>query len=92
MVGSYALANRIFDVWVMLAFGALGLLLEKYRIPLAPLVLGFVLAPLAEEHLVIGLMMSGGGLASLFTRPVSAVLLIVAIVILVVPFLRKNRD
>ena len=90
VVGSYALANRIFDVWVMLAFGALGLLLEKYRIPLAPLVLGFVLAPLAEENLVIGLMMSGEGLTSLFTRPVSAVLLIVAFVILVVPVLRRR--
>jgi putative tricarboxylic transport membrane protein len=60
VVGSYALANRIFDVWVMLAFGLLGFGLEQLRVPLAPFVIGFVLAPVAESNLGKGLVSTGG--------------------------------
>jgi len=84
VVGSYALASRVFDVVVMLAFGALGLLMDRLRIPLAPFVLGFVLAPMTEKNLSVGLMMSGGSFAPLLTRPVCAGML-------VVPFLVRRR-
>ncbi|MEM9107839.1 MAG: tripartite tricarboxylate transporter permease, partial [Pseudomonadota bacterium] len=58
VIGSYALNNTMFDVWVMLAFGVLGYLMEKASIPLGPFVIGFVLAPLGEEKLRSGLMMT----------------------------------
>jgi putative tricarboxylic transport membrane protein len=45
VVGSYGLSNRMFDVWVMVFFGAVGLAMERWKIPLAPFVIGFVLAP-----------------------------------------------
>ena len=51
IAGAFALSNRMFDVWVMLGFGLLGLVLERNRIPLAPFVIGFVLGPIAEENL-----------------------------------------
>lgn len=60
VVGSYALANRMFDVWVMLAFGLIGFGLERLRIPLAPFVIGFVLAPVAEKNLGKGLVSTAG--------------------------------
>ena len=82
VVGSYALANRFFDVWVMLAFGLFGALMERFKIPLAPFVIGFVLAPLGEEHLGAGLMQSGGSYWPLITRPISAALLFVSAVLL----------
>ncbi len=82
VVGSYALANRMFDVWVMLAFGVIGFGLERLRLPLAPLVIGFVLAPIAEEHLSGGLMQSGGSYWPLLTRPISACFCLVALVLL----------
>ena len=82
VIGSYALANRMFDVWVMLAFGVIGFALERAKIPLAPFVIGFVLAPIAEENLSAGLMQSGGSLLPLFTRPISAILLGMAIAML----------
>jgi len=44
VIGSYALGNRMFDVWVMLGFGLAGYLLQRLDIPLAPFVIGFVLA------------------------------------------------
>jgi putative tricarboxylic transport membrane protein len=87
VVGSYALASRVFDVAVMLAFGALGLLMGRLRIPLAPFVLGFVLAPMAEKNLSVGLMMTGGSLAPLLTRPACLGMILVAMGLLVVPLL-----
>ena len=42
VVGSYALNNRMFDVWVMLAFGVVGFIMERNKIPLAPFVIGFL--------------------------------------------------
>ena len=55
VVGSYSFANRVFDVWVMLAFGVFGYAIERRRIPLAPWVIGFVLAPIAESGYDCGL-------------------------------------
>lgn len=92
VIGSYALANRMFDVWVMLAFGVIGYLLERARIPLAPLVIGLVLAPIAEEHLSAGLMQSGGSLLPLLYRPISAVLCLVAISLLAWTLVNRFRS
>ena len=82
VIGSYALANRMFDVWVMLAFGVAGYSMERGNIPLAPFVIGFVLAPIGEEHLSAGLMQSGGSLLPLVTQPISLFLCVVAIALL----------
>ena len=71
VIGSYALNNTMFDVWVMLLFGVIGFLLERARIPLGPFVIGFVLAPLGEEKLRSGLMMTAGDISPIFTRPLS---------------------
>lgn len=83
VVGTYALANRMFDVWVMLGMGVVGLLLKRLQIPLAPFVIGFVLAPIAETHLVEGLMQSGGSWWPLVTRPVALVLWVAALAIFI---------
>jgi len=83
VIGSYALANRMFDVWVMLAFGVIGYLMDRLRIPLAPLVIGLVLAPIGEEHLVAGLMQSGGSLWPMLQQPISLGLTLAAIGLLI---------
>lgn len=82
VIGSYALANRMFDVWVMLGFGVIGYGLERLRIPLAPFVIGLVLAPIGEEHLSAGLMQSGGSWLPLISQPISASLCVLAAVLL----------
>jgi putative tricarboxylic transport membrane protein len=76
--GAYALNGLWFDVIVMFAFGLLGCLMERYKLPLAAFVIGFVLAPVAEENLCAGLMASGGSYAPLVTRPISLCLLVLA--------------
>jgi putative tricarboxylic transport membrane protein len=78
VLGAYAPDSQWSDVWIMLAFGAVGLAMEYARFPLAPFVVGFVLAPLAEGKLRSGLMMSAGSIEPLFTRPISLALISVA--------------
>lgn len=91
VIGSFALSNRLFDVWVMLAFGGLGFLMESWRIPLAPFVIGFVLGPIAEENLSSGLMSTNGDWSPIFTRPISLTLVLIAIGLLVLPLLRGRK-
>ena len=90
-VGTFALASRLFDVWTMLLFGLIGFVLRQYRFPVAPLVLGIVLGDLMEKSLRRGLVLSDGNLAPFVTRPISAVLcaLIVLIVLLRLPPVRR---
>jgi putative tricarboxylic transport membrane protein len=92
VVGTYALAQRLFDVWTMLGFGVLGYLLRRYGFPVAPLVLGIVLGDLMEKNLRRGLVLSDGDLTPFFTRPISAVLfgVIVLVVLLRVPAIRRR--
>ena len=90
VLGAFALANRFFDVWVMLAFGLLGFAFDRWRIPLAPFVIGFVLAPLGEEAMVTALMSSGGSWWPVLTRP-GAVGLFALAGLLLVWSLRQRR-
>lgn len=74
LVGAFAIRASVFDVLLVLAFGALGFLMEKAEIPLAPFILGLVLGPMIEDNLRIGLIKSDGRLLPFVTRPISAVL------------------
>jgi len=83
VIGTYTLHLRIFDVYLMLALGVIGFFLRQFGFPAAPLCLGIVLAPLADDNLRRTLIVSGGSLAPFFTRPISLILLgIIAILIL----------
>ena len=82
-VGSYTIASRMFDVYVMLAFGVVGFLLRQLNFPMAPLVLGIVLGDLMEKSLRRGLVLSDGDLLPFFTRPIAFVMFtLVALTIL----------
>lgn len=50
VIGAYAVRLNMFDVWVMFAFGLFGYILNRYRFPTAPIVLGVILGPLADEN------------------------------------------
>lgn len=91
VIGSYALNNTMFDVWVMLAFGVLGFLMEKAAIPLGPFVIGFVLAPLGEEKLRSGLMMTAGDFSPIVTRPFPLAFTLMAVALLIWPFVSERR-
>lgn len=92
VIGSFALSNRLFDVWVMLGFGVLGFVLESCRIPLAPFIIGFVLGPIAEKNLSLGLQASDGSYLPILTRPISLLFIVVAAVMLCTPLLKRFRS
>jgi len=75
-IGAYSINNSVFDVYVMLAFGALGYAMRLLDFPPAPLILGFVLGPLMEENLRRALLISRGDFMVFLERPISAVLIV----------------
>jgi putative tricarboxylic transport membrane protein len=86
VVGTYAANLNIFDVWVMIAFGVVGYLLVKLGYELAPFVLALVLGPLFEQSLRQSLIMSSDNWLIFFTRPISAGLLALAVLLLTLFF------
>jgi putative tricarboxylic transport membrane protein len=90
-LGAFGLNNRAFDIWVMLVFGLLGVLLEFAKVPLAPFVVGLVLAPVAEAELRAGLMASAGSYMPLIERPAACTMLVLSAGLFVWPFVRTWR-
>lgn len=74
LLGVYAVAQSVVDVWIMLGMGVLGYGLRKLDFEAAPIVLGLILAPILEQSLRQSLAMSSGSYAILVTRPISATL------------------
>lgn len=91
IIGSYGLANRMFDVWVMLAFGILGLIMRKWHLPLAPFIIGFVLWPISEENLGTALMTHQGNPWPLFKEPIACSMLVITAIMLLTPLWKKLR-
>ncbi|TDC52943.1 tripartite tricarboxylate transporter permease [Jiangella ureilytica] len=94
-IGTYSLSFNSFDVYAVAVFGVLGYALIKCGCEPAPLLLGFVLGPLLEEHLRRALIISRGDASVFFTRPISAVLLALAVgalVVSVLPAIRRKRE
>jgi putative tricarboxylic transport membrane protein len=90
-VGAFAIAARLFDVWVMLAFGVLGFALRLLNYPMAPLVLGLVLGDLLEKSLRRGLVLSDGDITPFLTRPISAGLAALIVLIVLSRFFLRRR-
>lgn len=83
ITGTYTINNSLFDVGVMLVFGVIGYLFKKVDIPLAPLVLTFVLGQLMEDSLMQSLTIVQGDFLSLFARPITGTLFSLSILVLI---------
>jgi putative tricarboxylic transport membrane protein len=92
IVGAYSVSSSIFDVWMLGFFGLLGYVMRKLDFPAAPLVLGLVLGDGLERALRQSLMMSQGDLSILVTRPLSVTMLLLTLVIILMPLLRKVKQ
>jgi len=94
-VGAYSINNNVFDVFMTIPFAILGYLFKKFDCEPAPLLLGFVLGKLMEEFLRRAMTISRGDATVFFTRPLSASLLVLAILLLAIVFLpgiAKKRE
>ena len=90
-VGTYAAYQNMFDVWLMLGFGFAAFFLRILDYPVAPMVLAVVLGPIAEPKLRQALLFSDGSISIFFTRPISGVIMVIAIILLVLPLVRIVR-
>ncbi|WP_138418178.1 tripartite tricarboxylate transporter permease [Aquibacillus sediminis] len=93
IVGSFAIHNDYFDIWVMLAFGIIGYIFKLINVPVTPIVLAIILAPIAEQSLRQSLL-QGDNFAYIITRPIAFVFLLLAVITFFTPFVRdylRNR-
>ena len=94
-IGVYSINNNVFDVFMTVIFGILGWIFVKLECEPAPLLLGFILGPMMEENLRRALLLSRGDPTVFATRPLSAALLGIAILLLLIvvtPAIRKKRQ
>lgn len=94
-VGVFSIQNSAFAIYLMIAFGLFGYVLSKLNFEPAPLLLGFILGPMVEDNFRRALLISGGDFSTFITRPVSASLLALAVLLLVLllsPHFRQKRE
>lgn len=86
--GIFATDNNVFDMWIMFFFGMVGYVMRKLDFPAAPMVLALVIGRLVEMSLRQSLTISHGDISIFFTRPISGVLTVVALLSLFSPLFR----
>src|SRR5438876_2761389 len=94
-IGIYSINNSPTDVVIAALYGIVGYWFVKHDFEPAPMLLGFVLGPLMEENLRRAMLIARGDATVFFTRPISAVLLSTAIILLIIaalPKIRRRRD
>lgn len=89
LLGSYSIANSTFDVLIMLVFGLLGYIMLKVGLPLAPMLLALILAPIVETNFRRSMLLSQNDFSIFATRPVSAVILAITLAIFAVILLKE---
>jgi putative tricarboxylic transport membrane protein len=92
LFGVYSVENSVFNVGVTIVFGGLGFVMRLYGYPPAPLVLALVLGPMLEKALRQSLQMSLGSPEIFVTRPMSAVILVFALLAVVYPLISVIRS
>jgi putative tricarboxylic transport membrane protein len=91
-MGTIAAKPSVVELTMLTGFGVLGFLMRRYDFPIAPVVVGLILGPLAESQLRRALSISLGDPMTLVQSPISATLLGVALIALVAPFALKNMS
>lgn len=76
VIGSYAIRNSFFDIYIMIAFGLVGFSFEYLDIPLPPMILGIILGPMIEDNLRVGLLKTHGSLGAFIFDPICITLIL----------------
>ncbi|GAB1398636.1 tripartite tricarboxylate transporter permease [Aminivibrio sp.] len=95
VIGSYAMNNNLFDVWLMIGFGVAGYFLEKGGFSTGALVLGLILGPIAELGFGQSLLMSAGSPLIFFERPLCILLWVITLLLMIPAFtgtLKKSKN
>jgi putative tricarboxylic transport membrane protein len=89
-MGVYGMRQSTFDVFLLYAIGLLGFLMRRYGFPTAPVIVGMILGPLAEEQLRRSLAISQGDPMVFLSRPISGSLLVLTVLLLVAPWVWRR--
>ena len=92
VAGVYGSSNSVFEVGILFLFGLLGYCFRRFEFPMAPLIIGMILGPMAETSLRQALVISMGDYSTFLTRPISAVILAISAILLLLPLLRSRRE
>lgn len=90
IIGAYADRNSMADVWVIVAFGLLGFLFERVKFPIAPMVLGVILGPLAESSFIQSMVSYNNDWTVFLRHPISGTLIGLSVLALAYPVVRDN--
>ena len=82
VIGTFAVQYSVFDLWAMLGFGLIGTIMRVANYPLAPVVIGVVLGPIAEINIRKSLLLSDNGFLIFIERPISFFIIVIAIFVL----------
>ncbi len=86
-LGVYSLGNSTFDLLLLFVIGIMGFIMRCYDFPVAPCIIGLILGPLAEAQFRRAMSISQGDATVFLSHPISAVLLVLALAVLIVPIL-----
>ncbi|MFV0335839.1 MAG: tripartite tricarboxylate transporter permease [Tropicimonas sp.] len=90
LIGVYSIHGRMFDVYLMLGFGAIGYVMDKLKYPLPPVVLGLILGSFAEENLRLALRIGRGDWTVLFQNLTSQILVVLTLGVIVGPVIKRR--
>lgn len=90
-IGALSIRNNVTDLWLIIAFGVIGYGFEKLKFPVAPLVLGVILGPIAEDSFMNTMISFSNDWTVFFTRPISGSIIAFTVIVLLLPFIQRLR-
>jgi putative tricarboxylic transport membrane protein len=91
VIGAYTARNSTTDLWMIVAFGIVGYLFERFKFPIAPMVLGCILGPTAENSFMTSMISYQNDWTIFFTRPISGTVMVLTALALLVPLAQHHR-
>jgi putative tricarboxylic transport membrane protein len=91
-IGAFSARNNITDLWMIVIFGVVGYLFERFRFPIAPMVLGCILGVPAESAFMTSMISYDNDWSVFFTRPISGAIMLFVVLALLFPLLRHLRE
>ena len=84
-IGTYGISNSVIDLVLLYGIGLVGMGMRRFDFPTAPVIIGMILGPMAEQEFRRALTISQGDMTVFLTRPLSATILAIALLLLVAP-------
>jgi len=91
-IGAFSARNNVTDLWMIVTFGVVGYLFERYKFPIAPMVLGCILGTQAENSFMTSMISYQNDWTVFFTRPISGTVMVFVIIALTYPLFRHLRQ